>query len=185
MYKLRRNFKRLSTKDKIKFVMFLPIVSLAAILDSAIDISAFILRWVFNFVRWNWRALLIVTATVAIVALPIMTIVHIDQTVHTFDGKSALQAEQYVYRNCHEMANNFIVAEDGNVRGFVRADERNIDRLIATIVEYDVQDDDMLIGWLTSFKNGDYSDAVAFHNYCWNEIGGEVGYAVSLRDRYK
>lgn len=185
MRKLRKNFKRLSIKDRLKFVMFLPLLCSMAIIDSGIDVLTFIVRWLVNFIKWNWRHIVVVTVAVIVVAIPIQTIVHIDQTVPKFRGHSDESAERYVYFNCHEMTNRFIVAEDGNIRGYVRADDNNIDRIISVIVEHDMNDQDILISWLMSFKDGDYSDAVAFHNYCWEELGGEVGYAIGLRDRYK
>lgn len=185
MQKLRRNFKRLSVKDKVKFVLFLPLACLAIVLDSFVDTLAYIIRWVFNFFKWNWKEMTVLLVTVAIVAAPIMGVIHVTQTVHRFRGDDMSDAQRYVYQNCHEMANNFIVAEDGNIRGFVRADDDNIDRIVSVIVEYNLDDKDALIDWLMSFKEGDYSDAVNFHNYCWEELGGEIGFAVELRSKYR
>lgn len=185
MRKLHKNFRHYTTATKVKFVVLLPIMCLASVVGNFIDVSAYILRWMSNFIKWNWKQLIILAVTAAIVATPIVSVIRFDQTVPRFKGETKAQAERYVYFNCHEMANNFIVAADGSVRGYVRADADNIDRIIAIVVEYGLSDEDKLIDWLLDFKNGDYSDAVAFHNYCWEKLDGEIGFASDLKNRYK
>ena len=126
---------------------------------------------------------------IAVAVICIMTgsfiVGYSEGTVCRFKGNSKLSAEKYVYTNCHQMANGFIVAQDGRVRGVVRADDTNIDRIIAVITEYDIDETGKLITWLIEFKNKDYSNAVNFHNYCWNMLDGEVGWAVELKEQYR
>lgn len=185
MKTLVHTFNHLTPSRRIKFVIFLPVLCFAAVLDKVIDLAIMLVRWTSYFLANYWKDLLVILAAVAIIGAPIVTIVSIDQTVPVYRGKTYAQAEKYVYVNCHEMTNNFIVAEDGNIKGYVRADNTNIDRLIAVIAENNIANGDTLIQWLSEFRNGDYSNAVQFHNYCWNNLDGEVGYAVDLRDRYK
>lgn len=109
----------------------------------------------------------------------------VDETVPEFKGKFNYEAENYVYYYCHQMTNNFIKAEDNKIRGFVRADKKNIDRILKVLDEYSLENEDNLRNWLRSFENGDYHDAVNFHNYCWRQLDGEVGWAVDLKNRYK
>lgn len=185
MNKLSTHFRRLSSLNKIKFIVLLPVLCFAMILDNIIDLLAYLFAWATNFFKERWQELLVVTSFVLAIVVPVLLCIHLLETVPNFKGRTQMQAEKYVYTNCHEMANNFIVAEDGDVRGYVRADDRNIDRIIAVIAEYRFEDDDLLIDWLTDFKDGDYSDAVNFHNHCWKKLDGEVGYAVDLRKKYK
>ena len=185
MKKLQKHFNTYTTATKVKFVIVLPVLCLASVLGNLIDVLGYIIRWMWNFVRWNWKQLTVIAIAAVIVATPILTIIHIDQTVPRFRGESKEQAMTYVYTNCHEMTNNFIVAVDGSVRGHVRADDDNIDRILAIVVEYGFSDQSMLIEWLLQFKAGNYSEAVRFHNYCWEKLDGEIGYAEDLKNRYK
>ena len=136
-------------------------------------------------VYYWWKEIVSVVVIVTCIVLPIYLATYIEETVPKFDGKYKYQAEAYVYTNCHEMANNFIVAEDNKVRGFVRADDKNIDRILAVIMEYELDDSEQLKTWLLELKNGNYSNAVAFHNYCWLELDGDVGWAIKLKDKFK
>lgn len=185
MKTLVTTFKRLTPERRIKFVVLLPVMCLATLIDKVIDLSIVLYRWLTFIITEHWRELLVVAAAILIIATPITIIIHVDQTVPVYKGKTYAQAEKYVYVNCHEMANNFIVAEDNNVRGYVRADDTNIDRIIAVIAENDIRNGEQLITWLSEFRNGDYSNAVRFHNYCWEGLDGEIGYAVDLRAKYK
>lgn len=185
MKTLVTTFKRLTPERRIKFVVLLPVMCLATLIDKVLDLSIVLFSWLRFVVTHHWRDILVVIAAVTIIATPIAVVTHIDQTVPVYMGGTYAQAETYVYINCHEMANNFIVAEDGNVRGYVRADDKNIDRLVAVIAENKISNGEQLITWLSEFRNGDYSNAVEFHNYCWNGLDGEVGYSVDLRTKYK
>lgn len=129
----------------------------------------------------------LVRGTIAVVVIVLMVLVYfrIDETVPKFKGKTRCDAETYVYLNCHQMANNFIEAEDGKVRGFVRADKKNIDRIIDVLNQYTLEDDKQIRQWLREFENGNYQNAVRFHNHCWNKLDGEVGWAIGLQDEYK
>lgn len=185
MNNLSTTFKKLSPANKIKFVVRLPFLCLITVIDGAVDLLAIVYDWTRRFLYRRWKEVIVVTLAIVVIAIPITVAIHVDQTVHTFKGATKAQAEKYVYTNCHEMANNFIIAEDKNVRGYVRADERNIDRLISVISQYRFSDRDLLISWLVEFKNGDYSNAVDFHNYCWEELDGEIGYATALKKQYR
>ena len=185
MKTLVTTFRKLSNPNKIKFVALLPIMCLANLIDKLLDLGISIFQWARYVIKNYHREIVIVLIALLIIATPITLIIHVDRTVHNFNGYTKAQAEKYVYTNCHEMANNFIVADDGQVRGYVRADSKNIDKLMVVIAEYNFSDEDLLISWLSEFKKGDYSNAVDFHNYCWEELDGEVGYAVALKRKYK
>lgn len=181
MIKLLRRFKKLSSIDKARFIIFFPLLILAGVLDTLIDIGAFVYWFV---IRW-YRELLAITVVLLIIIVPTSIAVYIEETVPTFKGKTEYAAQMYVYTNCHEMCNNFIVAEDGRVRGFVRADDGNIDKILAVIARFDVKDKDDIIECLNEFRNSDYHSAVWLHNYCWTNLDGKVGYAVGLKEKYK
>lgn len=171
MNTLLRTLKRHPLLKKLAMISMLPLIY-----------ASFAFHRIKDFMTINWKPVLSIVCTVLIINLPIAVFVHTERTVPTFKGDTYSEAKLFVYENCHEMANNFIVAEDNRVLGYVRADKRNIDRIIAVIVEYEFDDSDKLIKWLLAFKNGDYSSAVSFHNYCWRKLGGEVGYAVGLKN---
>lgn len=181
MIELLRSFKKLSPISKARFVIFFPLLILAEVLDTLIAIGNF----VYWFVTRRYRELLSIAAVLLIIIVPVLGVVHFDQTVPTFKGETEYAAQMYVYTNCHEMCNNFIVPNDGRARGFVRADEGNIDKILAVIARFDVKDEDDIIECLNEFRNGDYHSAVWLHNYCWTNLDGEVGYAIRLKDRYK
>lgn len=181
MIKLLRNFKKLSPINKARFVIFFPLLILAGILDTLIAIGAFVYWFV---IQW-YRELLAITVVLLILIIPSSIAVYIEETVPTFKGKTEYAAQMYVYTNCYEMCNNFIVAEDGRVRGIVRADNGNIDKILAVIARFDVKGKDDIIECLTEFRNGDYHSAVWLHNYCWTNLDGEVGYAIGLKEKYK
>ena len=185
MKTLLNTFNSLNLSGKIKFIVLFPTFCVAELLANLVDLSlnaVNAVRYLFKNCR---RQVFIFLIIFLVVCSPITLFLHIDRTVPEFNGCTNFQAHRFVYRNCHEMANNFIVAEDGNVRGRVRADRKNIDTLMAVIAQYDFKDEDLLITWLAEFKKGDYSNAVYFHNYCWEELDGEVGYAVAIRRRYR
>lgn len=167
MNNLLTHFKRLSTLDKLKVIGLLPLAYLETLLTKF------------------WENTKIVMTVLIALLITVFIAIYVDKTVPVFNGASKTEIQNYVYHNCHEMANNFIVAKDGRIRGYVRADDRNIDRIVAVITKYTFEDGDRLIEWLTDFRNGDYSDAVDFHNYCWKKLDGEIGYAVDIRNRYK
>lgn len=129
----------------------------------------------------------LIRASVAIVVIVFIVLIYfqIDETVPKFKGTMKYEAETYVYSYCHQMANNFIEAEDGKVRGFVRADKKNIDRILDVLNQYSLDDDKQIRQWLREFENGKYQNAVRFHNHCWNQLDGEVGWAIDLQDEYK
>ena len=185
MKTLVTTFTKLSPINKIKFVTLLPIMCFAALVDKLVDLGVGIFQWARYVIKNYHRETVIVLIALLIIATPITLIIHVDRTVHNFHGATTAQAKKYVYTNCHEMTNTFIVAEDGCVRGYVRADDNNIDKLMVVIAEYNFSDEDLLIGWLSEFKKGDYSNAVSFHNYCWEMLDGEIGYAVALKGKYK
>lgn len=126
-----------------------------------------------------------IVITVAVIVVAVIIFCQVDETVPEFTGRFEYEAENYVYYYCHRMANNFIEAEDNQIRGYVRADKKNIARILDVLDKYSFQHEDNLRNWLRSFENGDYHDAVNFHNYCWKQLDGEVGWAVDLKNRYK
>ncbi len=181
MIKLLKRFKKLSPINKARFIIFSPLLILARVVDILIDIGAFVYWFV---IRW-YREFLAITIVLLIIIVPTSIATYIDETVPTYKGTTKYTAEMYIYTNCHEMCNNFIVAEDGRVRGFVRADDNNIDKILTVIALYDIRDEDDIIKCLNEFRNGNYNSAVRLHNYCWMKLDGEVGYAIGLKDKYK
>lgn len=181
MRKLLRRFKKFSIFDKVRFIIFFPLLIIAWIVDALTDIGAFVYGFV---IQW-YRQILAFAILLLVTIGPATTIMYIDETVPTYKGVTQYTAEMYVYTNCHEMSNNFIVAEDGRIRGYVRADKENIDKILAVLVRYDIKDKDKIIKCLEEFRNEDYHSAVRLHNYCWLKLDGEVGYATRLKDRYK
>lgn len=181
MTKLLRRFKKLLLIDKVKFVIFFPLLIIAWVVDKLIDIGAFVCR----FVLQQCREFLTIGAVLLISITVIFTIVYFDETIWTYKGRTEYDAKMYVWMNCHEMCNNFIVSKDGRIRGFVRADKENIDKILSVLDQYDIEDKDKIIECLNEFRNGNYHSAVWLHNYCWTKIDGEVGYAIGLKDKYK
>lgn len=185
MRKLLRRFKKFSTFDKVRFIIFFPLLIVARIVDALINIGAFVYRFVIQRYRQIPAFAILLLVTIGPTATIMYIDVYIDETVPTYKGLTQYTAEMYVYTNCHEMSNNFIVAEDGRIRGYVRADEENIDKILAVLIRYDIEDKDKIIKCLEEFRNQDYHSAVWLHNHCWLKLDGEVGYATGLKDRYK
>lgn len=181
MRKFLRYFTHLSTIQKFEFILVSPILIVLLCLNVLLLIGTKFSDYMLPRLKQVMTILLIV----AVLAIPIIGCTHWEGTVPEFRGIGEHSAEMYVYHNCHWMANNFIIAEDGQVYGYVRADEKNINRILSVLAEYDLDNEDKLIAWLTEFKNKDYSNAVDFHNYCWNMLNGNTGYAVDLKNKYK
>ena len=181
MRKLLRRFKKLSLIEKTRFISFFPLLIIAYIFDKLIDIGAF----VYWYVTQQSREFLATVAIILIIVVPASIMGYFDETVPTYKGTAIYTAERYVYTNCHEMCNNFIISEDGKVRGFVRSDEENIDKIVSVVAQYDIDNGYKIIECLNEFRNDDYHSAVWLHNYCWTKLGGEVGYAIGLKDKYK
>lgn len=181
MLKLLKRFKKLSSINKARFVIFFPLRILAGVVDTLMDIGAF----VYKFVPQQCRKFLAISAVLLMPITVVSTIGYFDETIKTYEGRTESDAEMYVWMNCHEMCNNFIVAKDGRVRGFVRADKENIDKILSVLDQYDIEDEDKIIECLNEFRNGDYHSAVWLHNYCWTKLDGKVGYAVGLKDKYR
>ena len=181
MGKLQRNFKTYPTRDKVACILIAPFAVAAGIISGTVNVVADVIV----FIRKYWAIIARLLVAVLLVAACIFAYIRFDRTVPKFDGGTDPVARGYVYSNCHKMANNFIVAEDGEVKGYVRADDNNIDRIIAVVMEYEFHDRDQLVTWLIELKNGNYSNAVEFHNYCWEKLDGKIGFAVELKSRYR
>ena len=178
MKKLLKRFKKFLTLDTVRFIIFFLLLIGVRIVDALTDISAFVRKFVIP----QYRAL---TILLLVIISPVATVGYINETVPTYKGGTQYSAEMYIYTNCHEMSNNFIVAEDKKIRGFVRADKQNIDKILAVLAQYDVENREEIVICLQEFRNQDYHSAVWLHNLCWAELGGKVGYATGLKDRYR
>ena len=178
MRKLLRRFKKFLTLDTLKLTIFFLLLIGVRIVDVLTNISAFAYKFVIPRYRELTILLLVIISPAAIVG-------YINETVPTYKGGTQYSAEMYIYTNCHEMSNNFIVAEDKKIHGFVRADKKNIDKILAVLAQYDVENRDEIVSCLQEFRNQDYHSAAWLHNLCWAELDGKVGYAIGLKDRYK
>lgn len=178
MRKLLRRFKKFLTLDTLKLTIFFLLLIGVRIVDVLTNISAF----AYKFVILRYREL---TILLLVIISPAAIVGYINETVPTYKGGTQYSAEMYIYTNCHEMSNNFIVAEDKKIHGFVRADKKNIDKILAVLAQYDVENRDEIVSCLQEFRNQDYHSAVWLHNLCWAELDGKVGYAIGLKDRYK
>ena len=178
MRKLLRRFKKFLTLDTLKLTIFFLLLIGVRIVDVLTNISAFAYKFVIPRYRELTILLLVIISPAAIVG-------YVNETVPTYKGGTQYSAEMYIYTNCHEMSNNFIVAEDKKIHGFVRADKKNIDKILAVLAQYDVENRDEIVSCLQEFRNQDYHSAVWLHNLCWAELDGKVGYAIGLKDRYK
>lgn len=94
---------------------------------------------------------------------------------------AAVVSVERVYIKMHEMINTKIKAEDGNIWGEIPITTEDCDRLISIINTNKYQDSEILLTYLNSWKNSDFSNGVEQHNYLWQKLGGVEGKAVSLR----
>lgn len=79
----------------------------------------------------------------------------------------------------HEMSNTLIVAENNNAKyGLVEVTNATIDIAISSVRENlgDKKLEKMLLKW----KDGDFNNATIVHNYVWELLDGEVGYAIAV-----
>lgn len=185
MNELSKLFKKLSTKERIRFICVFPFVLIAGVCEEITDILTKLIDVCYPIIKNHWKSILIYSTILLTGALIIFGTTYIDETVPDFRGSTKSDAEYYVYKNCHEMTNRYIVAEDGMRRGYVRADDKNIDKIVEVAVEYSLEDNILIINWLNEFSMGDYSNAVYFHNHCWVRLDGEVGFAEKLRRAYR
>ena len=86
-----------------------------------------------------------------------------------------------VYDVMHEMINTKIEAEDGLVWGEIEITPQQCDRVIKLINDGSYGDEERLLKMLNMWKKGDFSDAVAQHNYLWEILDGTVGKAKNLK----
>lgn len=185
MNELSKLFKELSTKERIRFICTFPFLIMAALNETIAEVITDIIDIIYPRIKNRWKSILIYSATLLALVLIIFGTTYIDETVPDFRGSTKADAEYYVYKNCHEMTNRYIVAEDGRRRGYVRADDKNIDKIVDVAVRYSLDDNILLINWLNEFSMENYSNAVIFHNYCWVQLDGEVGFAEKLRREYR
>lgn len=174
MRKLFKNFKNLSTKQKIKLIISLPIILVAWFIDGLYEVG--------ELIRKNLK---LTIAILALVGIPMMAGYIMYETVPQYRGDNLKDAELYVYTNVHKMSNRFIVAEDGKIRGTKIADDSNIDKILSVLAYNKVDGRDYLIKSLVNYRNKNYKDAVKVHNFCWKKLKGKVGYAKDLKSRYK
>lgn len=90
-------------------------------------------------------------------------------------------AEGQIYDEMHKMANTKIDAEDGKIWGRLEITEERVDALIKKVEGSDFDDKGTLLEILKRWKKQDFSNCVQDHNYVWNQLGGTVGKACSLR----
>ncbi|HZK53637.1 MAG TPA: DUF6241 domain-containing protein [Desulfosporosinus sp.] len=90
-------------------------------------------------------------------------------------------AQDGIYTEMHKMINTKIVAEDGEVWGEILITIEKCYKVIKDVNETDYVDKDILLQYLANWKAGDFTHAVAEHNYLWGALDGTVGRAKSLR----
>ena len=184
MKALFRNFKTYSPRKKIKFIVLFPVLVVAWLLDLLVEFGTFALTCMRDFIASKWKILLYCFGFGIMLGLLVFN-VYRDGTVPEFEGNYQYEAECYVHYYGHQIANNFIVAVDGKVRGFKRPDSSNIARIVSVLDEYDIDREEDILIWLEQIQNQDYSNMVEFHNYCWEQLDGEVGYAEELANDYR
>jgi hypothetical protein len=89
------------------------------------------------------------------------------------------RTEPEIYKEMHEMANTKIVADQ--VWGEIDITQERVDALISEISLSDFEDKEILLKTLSNWKNNDFSNAVAEHNYLWEKLNGTVGEAYKLK----
>lgn len=179
--KILSTLNKVLTVENVKSAAALPLYGVAKLVDTLIDFSVKVLKNI----RKDFVGVGSIIATALCLVLVASVCVTVETTVPVFRGATKSEAEMFVYTNCHKMSNNFIVAEDGKVRGFVDAGDKNIDRILSVLAQYDIEEKDTIIDILSEFKRGDYRGALWLHNHCWEHLNGEKGYAIDLKPRYK
>lgn len=99
--------------------------------------------------------------------------------------KLSLLPQKDVMVEMHEMANTYVIAS--TVWGTEEMTQKRIDELIvevnsdesATMSGYKTR----LLEILTSWKDGDFANLAADHNYVWYELDGTVGRASGVKSK--
>ncbi|MGL5381488.1 DUF6241 domain-containing protein [Clostridium sp.] len=96
---------------------------------------------------------------------------------NTAEGVSEEAANTEVsYDFIHQLANGLIIAEDGQRWGV----EEVTKDAIKTSIESFKGIDEYIVEELGKWLNGDFSNSVEVHNYCWDKLGGSVGRAIEV-----
>lgn len=64
MKKLSKTFKSLSTVDKFKMLVVLPILCSIVLFSELVDLIVFILRRLFHFIFTTWKEVIVVSITI-------------------------------------------------------------------------------------------------------------------------
>lgn len=139
----------------------------------------------------NKRNVLIMSCVISlIIAAFLMGKILIDEGVIVKEGgitetKGTVKTnvEYNIYDTMHRMANTKIEAIDGQVWGEIEITPELCNELIEKVNKsgFDDSEKQKLIGILTRWKNGDFSNCVEEHNYVWKKLGGSVGRAIRLK----
>ncbi|MFL0268883.1 DUF6241 domain-containing protein [Candidatus Clostridium radicumherbarum] len=89
--------------------------------------------------------------------------------------------ESNIYDIMHRMTNSKIIAKDGQIWGTLPMGKEQIQTLKQTIEKINYPDREYLLGALSRWEQGDFSQSVDEHNYLWNKLGGTVGEANKLK----
>jgi hypothetical protein len=84
----------------------------------------------------------------------------------------------------HRRANTLIIAEDNEVWGKEEITEEGCNALILQAMASNYINKQRYIEILERWKQGDFSQGVQDHNFVWELLGGTVGRAKGLKDKY-
>lgn len=79
------------------------------------------------------------------------------------------------YDFVHQMSNNLIIASDGEKWGEQDVTLENIDLGIEML-----KDNEYIVQALNKWKEGDFTNAIEVHNYCWEILEGDKGKAIGI-----
>jgi len=83
----------------------------------------------------------------------------------------------------HQMANSLIVAEDKEIWGKLDMNKKNIVKLITKLGNAeDFTEKATLLDIAKDWKNGNFNNIVANHNYVWDMLDGTIGMANGVKE---
>lgn len=94
--------------------------------------------------------------------------------------EATVRAEASVYEEIHAMANSIVIADDVWSREPITMD--TIDALSDEIQRASYADGKELLGILSRWKAGDFSQAAYDHNYVWGKLDGNTGRATGVNN---
>jgi flagellar basal body-associated protein FliL len=106
------------------------------------------------------------------------------ESTQTPDASSGNVDEQDIVELIHLMSNSLIQAGDNQVWGTEEVNKANIEKVLDLLDQIPVNTRtkklrEIVVMW----KQGDFSQIVDDHNYVWELLGGNVGWATSANDK--